>query len=142
VESARTDELTDDLSEELAEELARDLTGEFAQGVEEKKLEEAVAEVRPPYRRVLLKLSGEVFGNGELGIDPDVVARLAAQIAEVVREGAQVAIVVGGGNFLRGAELSQRGGSTPGCRPPSPWARSPSRTSRAGRSGTWRRAGP
>jgi uridylate kinase len=61
------------------------------------------------YRRVLLKLSGEVFGNGQLGVDPDVVARLAGQIAEVVREGVQVAVVVGGGNFFRGAELSQRG---------------------------------
>jgi uridylate kinase len=64
---------------------------------------------RPRYRRVLLKLSGEVFGAGKLGVDPDVVARLAAQIAEVVREGVQVSVVVGGGNFFRGAELSQRG---------------------------------
>jgi uridylate kinase len=61
------------------------------------------------YRRVLLKLSGEVFGNGQLGVDPEVVARLAVQIAEVVHEGVQVAVVVGGGNFFRGAELSQRG---------------------------------
>lgn len=61
------------------------------------------------YGRVLLKLSGEVFGNGCLGVDPDVVVRLAGQIAEVVREGVQVAVVVGGGNFFRGAELSQRG---------------------------------
>jgi uridylate kinase len=64
---------------------------------------------RGRYRRVLLKLSGEAFGNGELGVDPNVVSRLAGQIAEVVREGVQVAIVVGGGNFFRGAELSQRG---------------------------------
>ena len=63
----------------------------------------------PRYRRVLLKLSGEVFGAGSLGVDPDVVARLAGQIAEVVREGVQVSVVVGGGNFFRGAELSQRG---------------------------------
>jgi uridylate kinase len=63
----------------------------------------------PRYERVLLKLSGEVFGNGNLGVDPDVVARLAAQIDEVVRQGVQVAVVVGGGNFFRGAELSQRG---------------------------------
>jgi uridylate kinase len=63
----------------------------------------------PPYRRVLLKLSGEVFGAGKLGVDPDVVGRLAGQIAGVVREGVQVAVVVGGGNFFRGAELSQRG---------------------------------
>jgi uridylate kinase len=66
-------------------------------------------EPRPRYGRVLLKLSGEVFGNGNLGVDPDVVARLAGQIAQVVREGVQVAVVVGGGNFFRGAELSQRG---------------------------------
>lgn len=61
------------------------------------------------YRRVLLKLSGEVFGNGSLGVDPDVVGRLASQITETVREGVQIAVVVGGGNFFRGAELSQRG---------------------------------
>lgn len=61
------------------------------------------------YRRVLLKLSGEVFGAGRLGVDPDVVGRLAGQIAEVAPEGVQVAVVVGGGNFFRGAELSQRG---------------------------------
>ncbi len=63
----------------------------------------------PIYRRVLLKLSGEVFGAGKLGVDPETVAVLAGQIAEVVREGAQVAVVVGGGNFFRGAELSQHG---------------------------------
>lgn len=61
------------------------------------------------YRRVVLKLSGEVFGGGQVGVDPDVVAAMAQQIAEVVRSGVQVAIVVGGGNFFRGAELSQRG---------------------------------
>src|SRR3954449_5221752 len=61
------------------------------------------------YRRVLLKLSGEVFGGGRVGVDPDVVAGLARQIAEVVRGGTQVGVVVGGGNFFRGAELSQSG---------------------------------
>lgn len=61
------------------------------------------------YNRVVLKLSGEVFGGGQVGVDPDVVATMARQIAEVVRSGVQVAIVVGGGNFFRGAELSQRG---------------------------------
>ncbi|RLV57077.1 UMP kinase [Aeromicrobium phragmitis] len=60
-------------------------------------------------RRVLLKLSGEVFGGGQIGIDPDVVSGIAVQVAEAVQEGVQVAIVVGGGNFFRGAELSQRG---------------------------------
>ncbi len=63
----------------------------------------------PPFRRVLLKLSGEVFGGGRLGLDPDVVNGIARQIADAAREGVQVAIVVGGGNFFRGAELSQRG---------------------------------
>jgi uridylate kinase len=61
------------------------------------------------YRRVLLKLSGEVFGGGRIGVDPDVAHSIAEQIAEVVAGGTQVAIVVGGGNFFRGAELSQRG---------------------------------
>ncbi|MBO1751547.1 UMP kinase [Actinotalea sp. BY-33] len=60
-------------------------------------------------RRVLLKLSGETFGGGGVGLAPDVVQRVAGEIAEAVREGVQVAIVVGGGNFFRGAELSQRG---------------------------------
>jgi uridylate kinase len=64
---------------------------------------------RGRFGRVLLKLSGEAFGNGALGVDPDVVSRLAGQIADVVHEGVQVAVVVGGGNFFRGAELSQRG---------------------------------
>ncbi|MCL3837475.1 UMP kinase [Aeromicrobium sp. zg-Y1362] len=63
----------------------------------------------PMARRVLLKLSGEVFGGGATGIDPDVVNDAAEQVAQAVREGVQVAIVVGGGNFFRGAELSQRG---------------------------------
>ncbi|NKX91804.1 UMP kinase [Sanguibacter hominis ATCC BAA-789] len=60
-------------------------------------------------RRVLLKLSGEMFGGGQIGLAPDVVQRVAAEIAAAVNAGVQVAIVVGGGNFFRGAELSQRG---------------------------------
>jgi uridylate kinase len=62
-----------------------------------------------PYTRVMLKLSGEVFGGGSVGVDPIVVHRLAAQIAEVAKAGVQVAVVVGGGNFFRGAELQQSG---------------------------------
>jgi uridylate kinase len=61
------------------------------------------------YRRVLLKLGGEMFGGGSVGVDPNVVHTIAAQIAEVVRSGVQMAVVIGGGNFFRGAELSQRG---------------------------------
>jgi uridylate kinase len=60
--------------------------------------------------RFLLKLSGEAFsGGGGLGVDPDVVHKIAREIAAVVRDGAQVAVVIGGGNFFRGAELQQRG---------------------------------
>ncbi|GLK17466.1 UMP kinase [Herbiconiux flava] len=59
-------------------------------------------------RRVLLKLSGEAFGGGSLGVNPDVVSGLAREIAEAAQE-VEIAIVVGGGNFFRGAELSTRG---------------------------------
>jgi len=60
------------------------------------------------YKRVLLKLSGEAFGGGALGVDPDVVAAIAEQIAKAAKH-TQIAIVVGGGNFFRGAELQNRG---------------------------------
>ena len=59
-------------------------------------------------RRVLLKLSGEAFGAGSLGVNPDVISSLAREIAEAAKT-VEIAIVVGGGNFFRGAELSQRG---------------------------------
>jgi uridylate kinase len=62
------------------------------------------------WRRVLLKLSGEAFaGGGGLGVDPDVVASIARQIAGVVNAGTEVAVVIGGGNYFRGAQLSERG---------------------------------
>ncbi len=61
------------------------------------------------YKRVLLKLSGEVFGGGQIGLDPDTVRKIAQEIAVVVRTGVEVAIVTGGGNFFRGAELQQHG---------------------------------
>ena len=62
------------------------------------------------WKRVLLKLSGEAFaGGGGLGVDPDVVASIARQIADVVRSGTEVAVVIGGGNYFRGAQLSERG---------------------------------
>ena len=61
------------------------------------------------YKRVLLKLSGEVFGGGKVGVDPDVVATIAREIASVQRAGVQIAVVTGGGNFFRGAELQQHG---------------------------------
>jgi uridylate kinase len=70
--------------------------------------QESAQEVRR--RRVLLKLSGEAFaGGGGLGVDPDVVHKIAREIATVVRAGTEVAVVIGGGNFFRGAELQVRG---------------------------------
>src|SRR5690606_26581269 len=59
-------------------------------------------------RRVLLKLSGEAFGGGQLGVNPDVVGQIARDIAAAV-DRVEIAVVVGGGSFFRGAELSQRG---------------------------------
>jgi uridylate kinase len=64
----------------------------------------------PAWLRVLLKLSGEALSGGTgLGVDPDVVALIAKQIAAVVRQSVQVAVVVGGGNYFRGEELAERG---------------------------------
>ena len=71
--------------------------------------EASLPPIRPMYSRVLLKLGGEMFGGGQVGLDPDVVHQVARQIAEVVRSGVQVAVVIGGGNFFRGAQLQQRG---------------------------------
>lgn len=59
-------------------------------------------------RRVLLKLSGEVFGGGQVGISTEVVRGIAEQIASTIGQ-VEVAVVVGGGNFFRGAELSEAG---------------------------------
>jgi len=65
---------------------------------------------RGTYHRVLLKLSGEVFGGAKgIGVDPDVVQDVARQIKDVIKSGVEIAIVVGGGNYFRGAELQQRG---------------------------------
>ncbi len=64
------------------------------------------------YQRVLLKLSGEALGasdNGH-GLDPDAIQLIARQVAHVSSIGVEVAIVVGGGNILRGAEFSRLGG--------------------------------
>ena len=63
-----------------------------------------------PYKRVLLKLSGEaLMGNLGYGIDPSVVEGIAGEIAEVVALGVQIAVVVGGGNIFRGVKASASG---------------------------------
>ena len=67
-------------------------------------------EIAPTHwNRVMLKLGGEMFGGGQVGLDPDVVQDVARQIADVVGTGVQVAVVIGGGNYFRGQELSDRG---------------------------------
>jgi uridylate kinase len=62
------------------------------------------------YRRVLLKLSGEaLMGELDYGIEPEVIQRIAAEIAEVRKLGIEIAIVIGGGNIFRGAGLARAG---------------------------------
>ena len=63
----------------------------------------------PRYRRILLKLSGEVLaGQASLGIDPAKVASLAEEIAEISRAGVEIGLVVGGGNFFRGVAAAAK----------------------------------
>src|SRR5438046_9114193 len=65
---------------------------------------------RPAYRRIVLKLSGEALaGSQGYGIDPQVLARMAAEMRDVTTLGVQVAIVIGGGNILRGLAASRGG---------------------------------
>jgi uridylate kinase len=68
-------------------------------------------ETRPPrYRRILLKLSGEaLLGDGDYGIDPEVIRRIGTEVVEVLSRGIQVALVIGGGNIFRGAGLARAG---------------------------------
>ncbi|HZX81305.1 MAG TPA: UMP kinase [Lysobacter sp.] len=62
------------------------------------------------YRRVLLKLSGEaLMGDEDYGIDPKVISRLAEEVIEAQQAGAQIALVIGGGNIFRGAGLAASG---------------------------------
>ncbi|MBI2970660.1 MAG: UMP kinase [Gammaproteobacteria bacterium] len=62
------------------------------------------------YRRILLKLSGEaLMGDAPFGIDPQVIRRIGREIADLNRAGAEIAIVIGAGNFFRGAGLAAAG---------------------------------
>jgi len=66
--------------------------------------------LQPRYKRILLKLSGEaLMGEGEFGIDPKVLDRMALEVGQLIGIGVQVGLVVGGGNLFRGAELSAAG---------------------------------
>ena len=62
------------------------------------------------YRRVLLKLSGEaLMGDEDYGIDPKILSRIAAEVVEARAAGAEIALVIGGGNIFRGAGLAASG---------------------------------
>lgn len=68
------------------------------------------SEQQPKYKRILLKLSGEALqGDGNFGIDPKVLDRIALEIGQLIGIGVEVGIVVGGGNLFRGAALSMAG---------------------------------
>jgi uridylate kinase len=69
-----------------------------------------MAQGSPAYRRILLKLSGEaLLGGQQYGIDPEVIKRVATEVAEVIDLGVQVGMVIGGGNIFRGAGLAEAG---------------------------------
>lgn len=73
-------------------------------------MNKSLAQPEVLYGRVLLKLSGEVLmGDLEYGIEPGVIQRIAAEVAEVRKLGVELAIVIGGGNIFRGAGLARAG---------------------------------
>lgn len=68
------------------------------------------SEPKPAYKRVLLKLSGEaLMGQGQYGIDPATINRIAEEVEELIKAGVEVGIVLGGGNIFRGAGLAEGG---------------------------------
>jgi uridylate kinase len=62
---------------------------------------------RGKYQRLLLKLSGEALGGGRQGIDPDTCLEFVCEVAAIAKDGCEVAIVIGGGNFFRGINAKQ-----------------------------------
>jgi uridylate kinase len=67
-------------------------------------------DLKPVYKRILLKLSGEaLMGESDYGISPQVISRIAEEVVQLNRLGVQVGIVIGGGNFFRGAGLAEAG---------------------------------
>ena len=69
-----------------------------------------LAKQKPKYQRILLKLSGEALnGKTDMGIDPAVLQRIAAEISQLVQLGVEIGVVIGGGNLFRGATLSHTG---------------------------------
>jgi len=69
-----------------------------------------MSDAKPAYSRILVKLSGEaLMGNGDYGIDPAVLKRIAGELQDIVQMGVQLAVVIGGGNIFRGAGLARAG---------------------------------
>ncbi len=69
-----------------------------------------VSNPKPKYRRVVLKLSGEsLAGSGDFGIDPQMLDYIATEIEEIQKIGIELAIVIGGGNIIRGAAIEKQG---------------------------------
>jgi uridylate kinase len=65
---------------------------------------------KPRYKRILLKISGEILtGDRGFGIDPEIIREIAQEIKEVVSLGVEIAIVIGGGNIFRGVAASSKG---------------------------------
>lgn len=85
------------------------MTGEAVQ--KRQTASEGAVEIgKPRYKRVLIKLSGEaLMGFQSFGVDPTVMAKIAREIAEVHQLGVEIAIVVGGGNIIRGVNVSEAG---------------------------------
>ena len=69
-----------------------------------------MTQAKPHYTRILVKLSGEaLLGEGDYGIDPAVLKRIAGELQDIAQMGVQLAVVIGGGNFFRGAGLARAG---------------------------------
>src|ERR1700747_3296107 len=69
-----------------------------------------MTQARSAYSRILVKLSGEaLMGNGDYGIDPAVIRRIAGELQEIIEMQVQLAVVIGGGNIFRGAGLARAG---------------------------------
>jgi len=69
-----------------------------------------MTQAKPRYTRILVKLSGEaLLGEGDYGIDPAVLKRIAGELQDIAQMGVQLAVVIGGGNIFRGAGLARAG---------------------------------
>jgi len=69
-----------------------------------------MTQAKAAYSRILVKLSGEaLMGEGDYGIDPVVIKRIAGELNEIVEMEVQLAVVIGGGNIFRGAGLARSG---------------------------------